>query len=481
MHIHIFRATDYLDLMAKIILYALLLIFPVAALAQNQSVPQSRPQVTLSFAPLVKQVAPAVVNIYARRVVEQRVISPLFDDPFFRHFFQDSMPQGLSRQRLENSLGSGVIIRADGLIVTSNHVIHGADEIRVALSDRREFDATIVTTDEHADLAVLRIDTKGQSLPFLQLKDSDEAEVGDLVLAIGNPFGVGQTVTSGIISAMTHTSVGSSDLDYFIQTDAAINPGNSGGALVTMDGKLVGINSAIYSRDGGNLGIGFAVPSNLVRVILNAVAMGQKTIIHPWLGINGQELTPALAASLNMAQPSGFLVGTINPASPVLKAGLKSGDVITSVNGRSIDDMESFRYRVSTLPIGSMASLGVIRKGEKLSIPVVLITPPENPPRDLTIVTGRNPFAGATLQNLSPAVIEETGVHDADHGVIITDVKADTPATSVNLRTGDIILSVNNIKTATVKDVMNAITQPSSGWRISIQRGSETITVMVGG
>ncbi len=269
--------------------------------------PQSRQQMTLSFAPLVKQVAPAVVNIYTERLVQQRV-SPLFADPFFRQFFGNMLPPGFNRQRLENSLGSGVIVRSDGLIVTSNHVIEGADQIRVVLADRREFDAKIMLSDDHSDLAVLRVDVKNEKLPFLELKDSDEAEIGDLVIAIGDPFGVGQTVTSGIISAVAHGAVGSSDLDYFIQTDAAINPGNSGGALVTMDGKLVGINSAIYSRDGGNLGIGFAVPSNMVRVVLNAVAQGRKNIVRPWLGIGNQEVTPELASSMNMAQPSGVLV-----------------------------------------------------------------------------------------------------------------------------------------------------------------------------
>ena len=454
---------------------------PLLAHAQNQSIPQFKSEITLTFAPLVKQVAPAVVNIYARRVVQQRVISPLFDDPFFQRFFQNAEPMGMSRKRLENSLGSGVILRPDGLIVTSNHVIHGADEIRVALADRREFDATVVTTDDHADLAVLRVDTKGEKLPYLELKDSDEAQIGDLVLAIGNPFGVGQTVTSGIISAMAHTSVGSSDLDYFIQTDAAINPGNSGGALITTDAKLVGINSAIYSRDGGNLGIGFAVPSNLVRVVLNAVAMGQNKIVHPWLGIDGQELTPDIAASLNIAQPSGFLVKAVNNASPALKAGLRPGDLIISVNGRTIDDMESFRYRISTLPIGSMANIGLVRKGQKAALAVPLIAPPEDPPRQSTIVTGHNPFAGATIENLSPAVIEETGIKNIEHGVAITDVKSDTPASSVGIRVGDVVMSVNNVKTPKVDDVMANIRQHSNGWRISIQRGPEIITLMVGG
>jgi len=452
-----------------------------SAHAEALVVPQTHPQVTLSFAPLVKQASPAVVNIYARRKIQQHEISPLIDDPFFRRFFQDMAPGGLQRQRIENALGSGVLVRTDGMIVTSNHVIQGADEIRVALADRREFDAHLITSDERSDLAVLRIDTKGENLPFLELKNSDDVQVGDLVLAIGNPFGVGQTVTSGIISAIARAAVGSSDLDYFIQTDAAINPGNSGGALVTMDGKLVGINSAIYSRDGGNLGIGFAVPSNIVRVILNAIAQGQKTVIHPWLGIEGQEITAELAASLNMPQPSGYLINSLLPSSPALKEGMHVGDVIIAVNNNTIDGPEAFHYRIATLPIGSVADIEVLRKGEKIHFHITLMAPPEDPPRDKTTVTGRNPLAGATLQNISPAVMEETGFHNIQHGILITDIKADTPAASIGLRAGDVLLSINNTKTLSVKDAIGLIEQKNSGWRLFLQRGDNTLSVMVGG
>jgi serine protease Do len=459
----------------------LLAFAPFAAYAETTEVPQTRQQITFSFAPLVKQVAPAVVNIYAQKKVQQRVMSPLLDDPFFRRFFEGTMPPGFSRQRLENSLGSGVIIKPNGLIVTSNHVIDGADQIRVVLADRREFDATVVLADDRSDLAVLRIETKGEVLPYLELKDSDEAQVGDLVLALGDPFGVGQTVTSGIISATARTAVGTSDLNYFIQTDAAINPGNSGGALVTMDGKLVGINSAIYSRDGGNLGIGFAVPSNMVRVVLNGVAQGAKALVHPWTGIEGQEVTAELGASLAMAQPKGMLVNRTYPDSPAAKAGLRAGDVIVSVNGRAVDDPESFRYRITTLPVGSSTELGVVRKGEKLTINVQLIAPPENPPRDKTEITGRNPLTGATLANLSPAVAEEIGMREASQGVIVLGVKDDTLAANLGIQPGDIILRVNDAKIATVAEAVAAMKVPARGWHIAIQRGGSTLNIMVGG
>jgi serine protease Do len=445
-----------------------------------ESVPQSREQITLSFAPLVKQVSPAVVNIYTKRVVQQRV-SPLFADPLFSQFFGNMVPRGMTRERMENSLGSGVIVRADGLIVTSNHVIRGADEIRVVLSDRREFDASVLTTDEHSDLAVLRVDAKGENLPFIELKDSDDAQVGDLVLAIGNPFGVGRTVTSGIISAVTHAAVGSSDLDYFIQTDAAINPGNSGGALVTMDGRLVGINAAIYSRDGGNLGIGFAVPSNMVRVVLSAVEGGKTNIVRPWLGVDGQGLTAELAASMNIDKPSGFLVNSIHPASPALKAGLAIGDVIMMVNGRVVEDPESFRYRVATLPVGSVVEFGILRKGQPQTVRINLIAPPEDPPRNKTVVSGQNPLAGAVIENLSPAVMEELGLRGSNNGVIIASIKPNAVAENIGLQNSDIILAINGQKMKTVNDVSAALKQPTRGWRITILRDENQITLMVGG
>jgi serine protease Do len=463
------------------VLYVILILLVIALPAKSEDVPQSRQQISLSFAPLVKQAAPAVVNIYTQRVVQQR-LSPLFEDPFFRQFFGNAMPQGLNRQRLENSLGSGVIVRPDGVIVTSNHVISGADQIRVVLSDRREFDATVLTVDEHSDLAVLRIEAKGEKLPYLEIKDSDQAEIGDLVLAIGNPFGVGQTVTSGIISAVTHRAVGGTgDLDYFIQTDAAINPGNSGGALITMDGRLVGINAAIFSKSGGSIGIGFAVPSNMVRVVLNAVEHGQKSIVRPWIGIEGQAVTAELASGLNMAQPTGLLVNKIHPASPAAKAGVQAGDVITALNGRAVEDAEAFRYRLATMSVGTSVDFSLLRKGQKLDVAVRLIAPPEDPPRQKTRVSGLNPLGGAEIENLSPAVSEETGIHNLEHGVLVSDVKEGAAASNVGLRPGDVILSINGTKITDVTTAMAAIKLPARSWRMTIQRGDEKMTIMVGG
>ena len=250
-------------------LLILMLFFNFPAFSQK-NVPNSQAEIKLSFAPLVKKVAPAVVNIFTRKTVTQRSFSPLFDDPFFRRFFGGQLRKSpKSRKKVQNSLGSGVIVKSDGIVITNHHVIKGAEEITVVLSDRREFGAEIIVSDKRTDLAILKIRELNDELPFLALRDSDDLEVGDLVLAIGNPFGVGQTVTSGIVSALARTQVGINDLNFFIQTDAAINPGNSGGALVSLDGKLVGINSAIYSKGGGSVGIGFAIPTNMVRTVFN--------------------------------------------------------------------------------------------------------------------------------------------------------------------------------------------------------------------
>ena len=278
----------------------LLADFPAAA--QSPAVPTSRELIHLSFAPVVKKVAPAVVNVFSRRVVRTAEgPAALFNDPLFRRFFGNRLPMGMPRERVENSLGSGVILDAAGFIVTNHHVIKDAQEVLVVLADRREFEAKIVLADEHADLAVLRIDAHGEKLPALQLGDSDALEVGDLVLAIGDPFGVGQTVTSGIVSGLART-IGANDFRSFIQTDAAINPGNSGGALVDLDGRLVGINAAIFSQSGGSIGIGFAIPASLVRGVLQAAVSGRK-ITRPWLGATGQGVTAEIAQSLGLPRP----------------------------------------------------------------------------------------------------------------------------------------------------------------------------------
>ncbi|MBT7757028.1 MAG: trypsin-like serine protease, partial [Rhodospirillaceae bacterium] len=349
---------------------------------------------TLSFAPLVKRAAPAVVNIYTRRVVEQISRSRLFDDPFFRRFFGERFGgTGRKRQRQQNSLGSGVLLTGDGMIVTNHHVIDGADEITVALSDRREFEATLILDDERTDLAVLKINTDGETLPFLELRDSDSLEVGDLVLAIGNPFNVGQTVTSGIISALARTGIGVSDFQFFIQTDAAINPGNSGGALITMDGRLAGVNSAIYSKTGGSHGIGFAVPSTMVRAVLASAKAGLGHVKRPWLGASTQTVTSDIAASIGLKRPMGVMVRSIFPDGPADHAGMAVGDVILAVDGHDVASPKALNFRLGTRMIGEDAPFSILRDGDRRSVNLKLVTAPETPPRELTKLAGRQPLS----------------------------------------------------------------------------------------
>ena len=320
------------------LLFAAVFILELGSAVQAKQAPETAQEITLSFAPIVRATSPAVVNIYTSKVVHQRG-NRLFDDPFFRRFFGDSFPfsVGPSRDRVENSLGSGVILRADGIVVTNHHVIGGADEIKVVLNDKREFGADILLSDERTDLAVLKLkDPKGE-LPVIQFGDSEDLEVGDLVLAIGNPFGVGQTVTSGIVSGLARTSVGISDFRSFIQTDAAINPGNSGGALVDIKGRLVGINTAIFSKSGGSQGIGFAVPANMVRRVVSSAIAGEP-LIRPWLGFSGRDVDAEISEAIGLKTPGGVIVENVHPTGPAAEAGLQRGDVIVEVEGRPVDD-----------------------------------------------------------------------------------------------------------------------------------------------
>ncbi|MGI9384084.1 MAG: trypsin-like peptidase domain-containing protein, partial [Methyloligellaceae bacterium] len=347
---------------------AVTLAAAVVAEAQNRRVPSSQAELRLSYAPIVKRVAPAVVNVYVRRRVQQRT-SPFFNDPWFRQFFGRGF--GIPRQRVQNSLGSGVIVSPDGVIVTNHHVIKGGGEaeVKVALSDKREFPAKIVLKDERTDLAVSRIEAKGVTFPYLRLEDSDGLEVGDLVLALGNPFGVGQTVTSGIVSALARTRVGISDYQFFIQTDAAINPGNSGGALVDMNGRLVGVNTAIYSRTGGSHGIGFAIPANMVNLVVQSAMKGDR-VKRPWFGARLQPVTSDIAESLGRDRPVGALIKRVEKSSPAGQAKLRAGDVIVTVDGKQVADPRAFRYRFTTKGIGGKTALGVVREGKPLTLDV---------------------------------------------------------------------------------------------------------------
>ena len=444
--------------------------------AANDVVPHTRNEITLSFAPVVREAAPAVVNVHSRKVIESR--SPIFDDPLFRRFFGDG--GGGSRERVQNALGSGVIVREDGIVVTNYHVVAEADELIVALADRREFEAKVLLADERTDLAILKLDTKGRKLPVLPFRDSDTAQVGDLVLAIGNPFGVGQTVTSGIISALARTQVGISDYQFFIQTDAAINPGNSGGALITMDGKLVGINTAIYSRTGGSVGIGFAIPSNMVKMVVETAVNGG-ALMRPWIGVTGQTVTAEMAESLGLDRPGGVLVSEVFPGGPADAAGIKVGDVIQSIDGFEVNDPQGLRYRVATQPLGKAVRVSCLRAGKPRDVTVKLTKPPETPPRDIQVLEGRHPLAGVKVGNLSPAFAEELGLDGWTQGVIILEVAPNSPAAQLRLRPGDIIVSINGDDAKTVAALKTALAKPTDEWNMTIRRGGRAFNLTIRG
>jgi Do/DeqQ family serine protease len=450
--------------------------FTGMAQAQERIVPSTQSQLQLSFAPIVKRVAPGVVNVYAARVVENR--NPLLDDPIFRRFF--GIPGGGSRENVQRALGSGVIVHPSGLIVTNNHVIENASEVKVSLSDKRELEAEIVLKDPRTDLAVLKIKEPRESFQALEFANSDEVQVGDIVLAIGNPFGVGQTVTQGIVSAVARTQVGITDYQFFIQTDAAINPGNSGGALVDSHGRLVGINTAIFSRTGGSLGIGFAIPANMVRVVVASAAGGGKAVQRPWLGAKLQLVTPDIADSLGLKRPVGVLVASVAPGGPAAKAGLKTGDLIVSVDGQLVDDPNAFDYRFGTKPLGGNARVGLLRGGKEAAVSVALQTAPDLPREEL-IIKSRSPFLGATVSNISPALAEELRIDASVEGVVITDPGDGSAAQRVGFQRGDVIVAVNNQKIARTRDLEKIAAQPQRVWRITIVRGGRQLSVQLGG
>ena len=453
---------------------AALLVQP--ALAQDRVVPPSAQSLRMSYAPIVQRTAPAVVTVSAARVVENR--NPLMDDPFFRRFFGPNF--GGPQQQKQASLGSGVIVDAAGLVVTNNHVIDGASEAKVTLSDKREFEVEIVLKDPRTDLAVLRIKDGKERFPTLDLANSDELLVGDVVLAIGNPFGVGQTVTHGIVSAVARTQVGVSDYQFFIQTDASINPGNSGGPLVDMAGKIVGINTAIFSRSGGSVGVGFAIPANMVRVVVASAQTGGTAVKRPWLGAKLQAVTPDIAEKFDLKRPAGAVVTTVTAKSPAARAGLKTGDVIVAVDGQGIDDPNAFDYRFATRQLGSQVPVTIMRGGKEARVNVALETAPDSA-RDEISITGRSPLLGLKVANLSPALADEMRIETSLTGVVVTDVPDGTPGQSVGFQKGDILVSVNGTRIEKTADLDKLTKAGSRMWRITINRGGQEVSAVFGG
>ncbi len=456
-------------LFAAPLFVALALVTP--ATAEERTVPQSRTEMQLSFAPLVKKVENAVVNVYAERTVERRSIFE--GDPFFEEFFGQRMP---NRSEKQSSLGSGVIVGANGIVVTNNHVIEGASDIKVALADGREFESTVVLKDERIDLAVLKIkgDAKFSTLP---LGDSDAVQVGDLVLAIGNPFGVGQTVTSGIVSALARNQVRSGDFGFFIQTDAAINPGNSGGGLVNMNGELIGINTAIFSRGGGSNGVGFAIPANLVKTFVASAEHGNATFDRPFIGATFDAVTSEVAEALGLDRARGALISRVQAGSPAEKAGMKPGQVVTAVNGIAVEHPDALGYRLTTVGIGGTAKITVIANGKQEELTLALDRAPETTPRDERLIEGRNPFSGAVIANLSPRVADELRMptNQTTTGVVVTQVNRGSPAARIGLQPRDIVIELNGTAVSTTETLEALVKENPSFWRVEIERDGQRI------
>ena len=454
-----------------------LLIALAAAAAQAQPAmpdatrkpPESAAAMKSSFAPVVRRAAPAVVNISAKRLVRQQT------DPYWSLF-----GLGVPRARLAASLGSGVIVRPDGIIVTNNHVVENGQEITVALNDRREFAARILLADPRTDLAVLKIDVPaGERLPTLALDDSDDTQVGDLVLAIGDPFGVGQTVTNGIVSALNRTTDPSGEAgSAFIQTDAAINPGNSGGALVDMDGDLIGVNSFILSRSGTSSGVGFAVPAAVVRRVVETAAGGGRAVVRPWLGARTQTVSAEIARSLGLAAPQGALIADLWPGGPAARAGLRQGDVVLQADGRPVTDAATLSYVIRNRRPGESIPLTVRRaSGQDQQLILRAEPAPATPPRDERTLAGRHPFDGATVVNLSPAVADELGLDAfAGNGVLVKDAGAGVARRLVGLRAGDIVRAVNGQRIESVRDLAGVVGAPQQTWQLTIERDGRQVT-----
>ena len=451
------------------ILVICLLLAGLPARAEMQ-VPTSQIEIQTGFVPVVKKVSPAVVNIYARRVVS--VQSPFSSDPFFQDLFRDF---GTPRQRVQNSLGSGVILGKDGIVVSNYHVVGEATDIRVVLNDRREFSAKVLLADEESDLAILQMEN-ARDMPALTLRDSDTVQVGELVLALGNPFGVGQTVSSGIVSGLARSGTATGNArGYFIQTDAPINPGNSGGALVDVNGSLIGINTSILSRSGGSNGIGFAIPSRLVSQFVAQARDGKSVFERPWAGMDGQPVTADMAEGLGLSAPGGVVISQLHPASSFLEAGYQPGDVITAVEGHPVNTPAEMIFRMSVTGIGAEARIAHVRNGERGEATVRLIAAPDVPPRG-QLTTGRNAaIPGMVLSTVNPAVIGEYGLPLSAQGVVVDD--PGQIGLRAGLRAGDILRGINDVTVETATEAEAALEEARRHLFLDVQRGTQRMTM----
>jgi serine protease Do len=409
------------------------------------------------FASVLKPALPAIVNIHTSKMVKPHGNSQFFNDPFFRQFFGDQFgPQGKPTPQREQSLGSGVIVTSDGTILTNNHVIDGASDIKVYLNDKRQYTAKLIGSDPMTDIAVLKIDASG--LATLPLGDSSKLQVGDVVLAIGEPFGLGGTATMGIVSATGRGGLGIENYEDFIQTDAAINPGNSGGAMIDLHGSLIGINTAILAGNGGgNQGIGFAIPINMARKVMDQIASHGK-VVRGYMGVHIQDLTPDLAKQFGLSQASGVLISDVEPGKPADRAGIKKGDVILALNGETVDSANPLRLAISQTSPGSTIKLTIWRDGKTQDINVALAELPETAEKVGAAEEGTSStLEGVSVQNLTPDTSEELQLPAGTHGVVVTSVDASSPAAAAGLDRGVVILEVNHKNVTSVEQFKQAL------------------------
>ncbi|GAA6198454.1 Do family serine endopeptidase [Pseudophaeobacter arcticus] len=452
---------------------SLVLALAVGLPAQAETrVPQSQTEISLGFAPLVKQAAPAVVNIYAKIVRQQHQRSPFMNDPFFEDFFRNfSNP----RPRVESSLGSGVILSQDGIIVSNYHVVAMATEIRVVTTDKREYEARVVLADQASDLAILQLEDAAD-LPFLTLRNSDEVEVGELALAIGNPFGVGQTVSSGIVSGLARSGTASGEgFGYYIQTDAPINPGNSGGALIDVNGDLIGINTRILSRSGGSNGIGFAIPANLVREFVKQARAGSEGFQRPWAGMAGQPVDADLAASLGMDLPEGMVISELHPQSPFAKAGFEVGDVITDVDGQVVNSPSEMVFRMSVAGLDGTSMVTRLRGDIRETLVVEMFTAPNDPPARSVVMNENSVLPGLTVGLINPVAIVRLQLPLSATGVAVLD--PGPYAARAGIKAGDILLAINGKEVTSSEDVPALLEQAGRRLRFDLNRRGQRVSL----
>lgn len=450
----------------KYIIAFLFCVVPLAVGAQTR-LPENSAEISLSFAPLVRDTAPSVVNIYAKVVTQTRQRTPFMNDPFFERFFEGF---GQPEPRVQNSLGSGVILSSGGIVVSNYHVVGQATDIRVVLNDRREYEARVLLGDADSDLAILQL-IGASELPFLGFRESDTVEVGELVLAIGNPFGVGQTVSSGIVSGLARSgAMNGRGQGYFIQTDAPINPGNSGGALVDMAGRLIGVNTRILSRSGGSNGIGFAIPSDLVAAFVRQAEAGNTTFVRPWAGATGQIVDSDLAQMLDLDRPGGIIIAGLHPLSPLRDAGFEVGDVVLAIDGQPVHSPGEMLFRMGLVDASGRVVMTRLRGGDQQDVSVAMIPAPDVPPRNAATLPEDANLPGLSVARINPAVIAEMDLPIEATGVVVTGLG--TLGARVGLRIGDILQRIDGRDISETRQAVAALSQARRGTTVlALRRG----------